>query len=374
MGFALQRHQAQRLAHHGVGLRRNGGDGRIARAAGRCHLDVGHAGVFGLRQVKGHVHQRHALGVGLPVRGVTAPVGHGLQYGDAQALELGAAHVGREHDLRVDEHVGQRRALGAQHAVQAARVHHGAVERQRHGAPGLDARDQVVDVVGLHGGDVLLVHGQRDHGAALSVGRVHPRPAQVGLRVGKHLAGRARVVHGGFGKDHRIGHALGALALQKGSDSGHKALEVLPPAVAVVVRKAAAQGLIHPTAPGGPGVVQPGVRRAQAGQRAGQVLAHVVLLVGVEEHHVLPLEQPGIGVGRDLAQVAHLHINAVRARNVGQQAELARRHVGRGDEQHRGRLRSPQGPYRQKGQQAQGQPAAKQGHGVHWNSLNKIGL
>ena len=79
--FALQRHQAQRLAHHGVGLRRDGGNGRIARAAGRGDLDVGHARVFGLRQVKGHVHQRHALGVGLPVGGVAAPVGHGLQHG-----------------------------------------------------------------------------------------------------------------------------------------------------------------------------------------------------------------------------------------------------------------------------------------------------
>ena len=305
------------------------------------------------------------------MRGVTAPVGHGLQYGDAQALELGAAHVGREHDLRVDEHVGQRRALGAQHAVQAARVHHGAVERQRHGAPGLDARDQVVDVVGLHGGDVLLVHGQRDHGAALSVGRVHPRPAQVGQRVGEHQAGRARVVHRRLGKEHGLGHALGRLALQVDRQRGEEALKILPPAVAVVVRKAAAQGLIHPTAPGGPGVVQPGVRGAQAGQRAGQVLAHVVLLVAVEEHHVLPLEQPGIGVGRDLAQVAHLHINAVRARNVGQQAKLARGHVGGGDEQHRGRLRYA---HRQKGQQAQGQPAAKNGHGVHWDSLNEMGL
>ena len=105
-----------------------------------------------------------------------------------------------------------------------------------------------------------------------------------------------------------------------------------------------------------------------------QVLAHLVLLVGVEEHHVLALEQPGIGVGRDLAQVAHLHGYAVRARHVGQQAELARGHVGRGDEQHRGRLRSPHGPYRQKGQQAQRQPAAKKGHGVHWSSLNEMGL
>ena len=79
----------------------------------------------------------------------------------------------------------------------------------------------------------------------------------------------------------------------------------------------------------------------QAGQRAGQVLAHLVLLVAVEEHHVLPLEQPGIGVGRDLAQVAHLHVDTVRARHVGQQTELARGHVGGGDEQHRGRLRRP---------------------------------
>ena len=308
------------------------------------------------------------------MRGVATAVGHGLQHGDAQSLELGAAHLGHEHDLGVDEHVGQRLALGAQHAVQAARVHHGAVEGQRHGACGLDAGDEVVDVVGLHRGDVLLVHGQRDHGATLRIRGIDTRPAQISQRVGKRLAGRARVVHGGFGKDHRLGHALGALALQEGGDGGHKALEILPPAVAVVVRKAAAQGLIHPAAPGGPGVVQPGVRGAQAGQRAGQVLAHLVLLVAVEEHHVLPLEQPGIGVGRDLAQVAHLHIDAMRACNVGQQAEFARGHVGGGDEQHRGRLRSPHGPYRQKGKQAQGQPAAKKGHGVHWNYLNQINL
>ena len=220
VGRALQFGQAHGLVHHGLGLRGDGNDLLIAFARGGGHLDVGHARVFGLGQVEGHVHQRHAVRVFFPVGRLAAPVGHGLQHGHAQGGKLGAPVFGVEHDLRGDQHIHQRAARRVlQQAGEAFGLHHGRVERQGDGAAGLDAFDQVVDKRRLDGGDVLLVQRQPNDGRALAArrGRVHALPGEILLRGGKHLLRCFGVVNRRFGVEHRISHRWRRLAAQVGA-------------------------------------------------------------------------------------------------------------------------------------------------------------
>ena len=279
--LALQLRQAQGLGHHGLGLRGNGHHLVVALARGGGHLDVGHARVLGLGQVEGHIHQGHAVRVGGPVGLAAAAVGHGLQHRNAQGAELAPPVLAVEHDLRGDEYIGQRCAAARrlQQPGEAGRVHHRRVERQRHGATGLDACDQVVDEGGLHRCDVLLVQRDADDGRALARRgtRGHAFPAQEVLRLGEHQAGRVRVVHRSLGEDDGRGQRRHGLAAQLRSQQGEEALEVLPPAVGVISHEAPPHGLGQAAAPGGLLVVQPGVRHLEPGQRARQVFAHGVL-------------------------------------------------------------------------------------------------
>lgn len=78
------------------------------------------------------------------------------------------------------------------------------------------------------------------------------------------------------------------------------------------------------------------MRRDEAGQGAREPIAHLVDLVGVEEHRVGAAEQPFIDLRRQAVDVAHLDRHAVQAGDLGELAELAGRHVAGGDEQYRG--------------------------------------
>ena len=339
VGLALQLDQVQRLGGHGRGLGRDGHDLLVALARGRRHLNVGDARVLGLGQVEGHVHGGNALLARGPLGLVATAVGHGLDDGDAHALELGAALVGVERDLGVDEQVGQHgRAgpAGLQYLGEPPLAHHGRVERQGHGAAGLHARDHVVDVGRLHRAYVLLVQRNGDDGLVPRGRPVYTLSAQIGMHVARHQAGPARVVDAGLGEDHgvgRRGQRVAALELRR--QRGEEALVVLAPAARVIGDEAARHGLGQAPAPGRACVVQPGIGRGQAGQRAHQAVAHLVLQIAVEEHRITPAPQAGIDVGRQAVQVAHLDLDAMGARNLGQLVELALRHIARGDEQHR---------------------------------------
>jgi len=89
------------------------------------------------------------------------------------------------------------------------------------------------------------------------------------------------------------------------------------------------------------------MRHGQRRQGAHQAAFHLVLQIAVEEHGVPALPQPGVHVGGQAVQVAHLDADVVRARDLGQLVKLALGHVAGGDEQHR------RGPRRARQQQQQ---------------------
>ena len=111
VGQALQPHQIQSLGHHGGGLGGQGLHASISLVDGGGHLDIRDPGVFGLGQVERHVHQGDPGRIGGPGGPVPPPVGDGLDHGQAQGGKFPPPAFRIEHDLGVDDHVGQGLAL-----------------------------------------------------------------------------------------------------------------------------------------------------------------------------------------------------------------------------------------------------------------------
>jgi hypothetical protein len=337
-GLALQGDELHRLADDRGSLLVDRDDRIVFLARGGGDLDLGDAGVLGLREVERNVHQRHALLVGAPLGLVAAAIGHRLDHRDAERLELGAPSFRVEHDLRVDQHVGEHAIAALQQRRRRVGIHHRAVDRQCRRAGGLDARDQVVDERGLQRCDVLLVQRDRDDRRALRRRRIDALPRQIGERIGEDEIRCLRVVDRALGKHDRIGDADRLAAGQVRGERGEEAVEVRAPAVVVEGDQAPGERLGQ-LPPCRALLVEPGVRQLQPGQRGGELAAHVVLQIGVEEHRIEAGEHARVDAGRQLVDVAHLHVDAVRTRDLLELVELARRHVAGRDEQHRRRLR-----------------------------------
>lgn len=77
VGQGLRPGQAECQADSCVGLAVDGHDLIIRLAGGGGDLDVGDAGLLGLSEVQGHVHQGHALGRVGPSGFVALALGHG---------------------------------------------------------------------------------------------------------------------------------------------------------------------------------------------------------------------------------------------------------------------------------------------------------
>ncbi|MNM70069.1 hypothetical protein D3C81_816880 [compost metagenome] len=188
----LQVDQRQRLAHQPTHLLVDADDVAIGFAGVGGNQRIDHAGILRLRQVERDVlgFQHHR--VGLPVRLLALAVGHGLQHGQAQALELGLAPFAVEHDLGVDQHAVQRLAVRRQHPGDFAVGHGRHVERQGQRAGLLDPPQRVVDESGQSGIQVALVEQHGDHRRRRV--RVDPLPAQVVRDVSEYPPGVVRVI------------------------------------------------------------------------------------------------------------------------------------------------------------------------------------
>ena len=275
-GLALQARQGQGTVGHGLGLGRNGHHVVVGLAGGGRDLDVGDAGVFGLGQEEGNFHHRQALGVSLPGGGIAMAVSGGLDDGQAQFREFAAPSFGVEHDLGVDDHVGQRRPvfIGAQQLAQAALGQHAVEDGHGDGSLLLDACHQVVDHAGFDAVQVLTVHQDGDGGRALVA---HAAPAQEGGHVGKHQVRGLGVIDTHL-RDLQRWWQVGrcGLVVHGAGQQTEEALEVAGTAVDVVGHQRLCLCIVE-ALPGGALGTQPDEGCLQLGQRTAQVGTHVLL-------------------------------------------------------------------------------------------------
>ena len=330
--LALQPCQGQGSVGHGLGLGRDGHHVVVGLAGGGGDLDVGDAGVFWLGQEEGHFHHRQALGVGLPGRGIAMAVAVGLNDRQAQFREFAAPSLGVEHDLGVDDHVGQGRPvfIGAQQLSQAALGQHAVEDRHGDGALLLDARHQVVDHAGLDAVQILAVHQDGDGGRALVA---HAEPAQEGGHVGKHQIRGFGVIDTHL-RDLQRWWQVGrcGLVVHGAGQQTEEALEVAGTAVDVVGHQRFCL-FIGESLPGGALGTQPDEGCLQLGQRAAQVGAHILLQRGFDEHGVIAAKDFGAALRGDAVQIAAFHGQSVRGGQLFQVMELAARNVVGGHEQ-----------------------------------------
>ena len=300
--------------------------------------DVADAGVLGLGHVEGHVHQRHAAGVGAPGRFVAGAVGSALDHRDAEAGEFVAAALGVEHDLGIDQHIHHPRVVDAREALDGVVGHHRPVQRHGDGAPGLDAAHQVVDQRGLFGGDVLALHGDADHRRAMVA--VDLLPVEKGLGRRQY---QLRVV-GMVDADLReypgllqIGPGFTALDPRQRL---HEQLEVVSAAVDEVGMQALGEGVVD-ALPARAVLVHHDLPARMTRKHAGKACfdgAQDVVARGVEQDPVVPGEQAGIDGIAQFLDKAGLQLDALALRQVLQQLVLARRHGVGGDDQQTARL------------------------------------
>ena len=103
----------------------------------------------------------------------------------------------------VDHGIGNRLAIHRQHLF--VRADHRRVIRQRNGADGFDAGDQVIDEGRLLGTDVDLVKGDGD--GRWAFGNINAFPAEILGRCGEDKIRRFRVVDRSIGKNEGRGYA-----------------------------------------------------------------------------------------------------------------------------------------------------------------------
>ena len=331
-GLALQARQGQGTVGHGLGLGRNGHHVVVGLAGGGGDLNVGDAGVFGLGQEEGNFHHRQALGVGLPGSGIAMAVSGGLDDGQAQFREFAAPSFGVEHDLGVDDHVGQGRPvfIGAQQLAQAALGQHAVEDRHGDGALLLDACHQVVDHAGLDAVQVLTVHQDGNGGGTLVV---HAAPAQEGGHVGKHQVRGFGVIDAHL-RDLQRWWQVGrcGLMVHGAGQQTEEALEVAGTAVDVVGHQRLCL-CIGEALPGGALGTQPDEGRLQLGQRTAQVGTHVLLQRGFDEDGVIATKDFRAALRGDAVQVTALHGQPVGGGQLFQVVELAPGNVVGGHEQ-----------------------------------------
>ena len=322
IGGTGQASQPQGLAHHRIGLLRDRAQ-LVVTVSGCSHHDVVHSRVFGLGQVKRHVHQRNARAVIPPGIGTALAVGHGLDHRDTQLLELGAPPLRVQHDLRGDQHIGQRFAFGRQHLCVGVVVHHRAVKGQRHGSSSFDAGDEIINHARLLGCNSLLVEGHGNH--RLALGR--PLPAQIGCCVRKHQGRGLGVVNRSGRKHLRRCNTLPRLLGQMGRYGRKKSCTVGTPAVYVISMQALGQ-IVWQVGPLGLARMQPQHRCFGLRQRR-QRFIHLgcnglldVVPRCVKQHHVMPGPEAGID-HTQLFNELGLHPDAVRRSGFGQDLELA---------------------------------------------------
>ena len=200
----------------------------------------------------------------------------GLDDRQAQFREFASPSLGVEHDLGVDDHVGQGRLvfIGAQQLAQAALGQHAVEDGHGDGALLLDACHQVVDHAGLDAVQVLTVHQDGDGGRAL-VG--HAAPAQEGGHVGKHQVRGLGVIDAHL-RDLQRRWQVGrcGLVVHGAGQQPEEAFKVAGTAVDVVGHQRLCL-CIGEALPGGALGAQPDEGRLQLGQRAAQVGTHVLL-------------------------------------------------------------------------------------------------
>ena len=102
----LQMGQRRGFTRHGVDLRRNGLQGTTLGVARGDQHGVNHARQLAGRVVIGHIRQRQSVFALCPLRRVHGQCGQGLQYGHADALQLGLALGRVEHQRRINDEIG----------------------------------------------------------------------------------------------------------------------------------------------------------------------------------------------------------------------------------------------------------------------------
>ena len=257
----------------------------------------------------------------------------GLNDRQAQFREFASPSLGVEHDLGVDDHVGQGRLvfIGAQQLAQTALGQHAVEDGHGDGALLLDACHQVVNHAGLDAVQVLTVHQDGDGGRAW-VG--HAAPAQEGGHVGKHQVRGLGVIDAHL-RDLQRWWQVGrcGLVVHGAGQQTEEALEVAGTAVDVVGHQRLCL-FIGESLPGGVLGTQPDEGRLQLGQRAAQVGTHVLLQRGFDEHGVIAAKDFGAALRGDAVQIAAFHSQPVRGGQQLQVVELATRHVVGDHEQH----------------------------------------
>ena len=331
VGQALQADQLERLVDHGGGLLRQHLDVALA-ADDVAHHRIENAGVLGLREIKRHVHQWHALGVGAPGGFVATAIGERLRHRDAERCQFLVPAFRVEDDLRVDERVGHRLAIDGQH--RRVRRHHPGVVGQGQPAAGFDAGNQVVDEGGLFRADVNLVEGNRHRWRAF--GGVDAAPAEILGGRGEYLVRRLRVIDGVVRENKGIGDFRRRLAAQFSGQRGEKALEIGPAPVGVVGMQAPGEQRAE-TFGLRPLVVHPDMAALETGERLFQPALDGVAHVGapgVEDHRIAFIQQ-GIGqIRRNPLGKMRFHRQAVLGGDFLHHLELAGRNRGDGDEKY----------------------------------------
>ena len=336
-GLALQLDKVQGFARHCGGLRFDRDQLLVARTRGHRDLDVGDARVFSLGQIERHIVQRHALRIGLPLRRIAAPPGHGLDHRQPERLEFGAPPFRIKRDLRVDDDIGHRLAVEHDHAPHRVCVEHRAVERQGDRALRFDAPDHVVDESGLARGDALLMKGDRDGRRTMgwidaARGEVLGRRADHGLRKlrvvqasgGEHLGrGQAAPIASGLVCGQRLQQPIGVARAALHEIAVHARREV---------RIETAAGL-------GRGRGQPDMRHpVECWQSGTELAAHEVLDMRtrrIEQHEIGAAPKRGLKlVGRNLLDETRLQGKSHGLRRLFQRDETPRLRRARGDDEH----------------------------------------
>ncbi len=326
VGQPLQARQAQGLVDHRLQLALDGDDVAVGLARGGGEQRVDQPGELRLRQVEGNVLRIEALGIGLPVRLLAAPVGHGLQHRDAEQLELGLASGAVEHDLHVDQRVGARLAGTAQQRGDLAVAHRRGVQRHGDGTGGLDAPQRIVDEAGQPRVHVGLVeqHADQRHFAA----QLDALPGEEIVQAGEDSPVGLGMIDAGLRMDIRRGAGRAVFTGELRLEATEEAIEVGHAAVAVIQIQIGDQRIGHlPATAAVAAQPQPGrlhgieqrpqahLHGAQRGaigrvdyqQIVGVQFGHARAAAGAIEHAVVEGETGGAGQRFQTLELARLH-------------------------------------------------------------------